>query len=99
MTNYADLVTAEFRKSFENARRNRATNLDATAIVGHPLLTDTLKAIEGKTDTVDDVAAALSARADQLAALAEAKRHTTEWPDLCVAMGAARSAAAEVWRH
>jgi hypothetical protein len=99
MANYAELVTAEFRRSFEKANRNGASALDATSIVGHPLLSETLKAIEGKTDVVDDVAAALSARGDQLAAKAEANRQTPEWPDLCVAMGAVRNAAAEVWRH
>jgi hypothetical protein len=82
MANYADLVTAEFRKSFGNARGNGSSSLDATTIIGHPLLADTLKAIEGKTDIVDDVAAALSARADQLAAMAEASRQAPEWPDL-----------------
>ncbi|MCS4088790.1 hypothetical protein [Rhizobium sp. BK176] len=86
-----------------DARRSRGKTVQtagaATKIVGHPLLEDTLKAIAGKTDIVDNVAAALSARADELAALAEAKRFTPEWSDLCIAMGAARSAAAEVWRH
>jgi hypothetical protein len=95
MIDYDALVTEEFRKSFENAFNNRMAGLDPQ-VVG-VLLGETLNSIEGLAD-VDDLSAALTKRADELQAFAAANREAPEWSDICIAMGAVRNAAAEVWR-
>jgi hypothetical protein len=95
MVDYKNLVTEEFRKSFETAFSTQASSLDPE-VVGE-LLGNTLQAIEGLT-VVDDVSAALTSRADELHAFAAANRSSPEWSDVCIAMGAVRNAAAAVWR-
>ncbi|MCZ7861010.1 hypothetical protein O9X98_06290 [Agrobacterium salinitolerans] len=98
MTDMKSLVLLEFQKSFQNARNKNMSDLAPSAIGDHPLLLDTLRAIDGKTSSVDDASAALSRRADELEALAASCRTSPEWGDICVAMGAVRNAAVAVWR-
>lgn len=95
---YQHVVVAEFRKAFDSARTKLMTDIDRDAVERHPLLLDTLGKINGVT-VVDDVSRILSQRGDELHALAEANRTTPEWPTICVAMGAVRTAAVQVWNQ
>ncbi len=98
MIDYVSLVTEEFRKSFESACARQMSSLCAFSVGDHPLLRDTLKSIDGHTEVVDEVSAALTKRAQELQAFATVNRDAPEWPDVCIAMAAVRNAAAEVWR-
>lgn len=95
-TTFQQMVVDKFREAFRSAQANLM--LDTGTIEDHPLLADTLSKIDGLT-VVDDVSLALSARADELQAMAEANRGSPDWPVICVAMGAARSSAFAAWNH